>query len=79
MVICILILNLINNNSGFGRLTFLAFRAPGLSISATVAATTPSTATTVCVPFAEENHGLFDALNHLILYSEKSQDGRDCL
>ena len=63
------------NSSGFGHLiNTIALRAPGLSISASViaATSTPTIAIAVCVLFAEDNHGLFDNLNHLIIYSEKS-------
>ena len=64
----------------------IALRAPGLSISTTVIATTtpPPTPTTaasaatiiVCVPFAEDNHGLFDDLIYLIISSRKFTERR---
>ena len=60
-------------NDGFGHLINIALRAPGLSFSTSVIASTVISSTTaMCEPCAEDNHGLFDSLHHLIFYFEVS-------
>ena len=67
-MVSILTRYLIKGRDGFGHLIYIALRAPGLSISAAVVAATSSfTTSSVCVPFAGDNHRLFDALNHLMI------------